>query len=343
MKTFLTTILLLFFASGFAQVDVSVLPTYTKTNNITSITGAHVYPDKIIIDFEYAPRDRYYTYSFYLEKDTYIEIPLFTTKQQVSGLINADFYTPRSVKGGKKAAYSAIFPFSMYALLNSMAQKNNGNLVLNSNDFPAMNIIEKSDEFFRENPNYEKSKAFNFYNVQLNLKPEQVEALYLSSLLDEFLKKGEFETTPAYTKRTSTDSVTQLLHNYITILERSYDQSQYYSMIYSKPTLAYNADKETFTITYPHAEPFITHVPLAQAPDFKNSVERIDFNLTEAILCRKTNGNFYIKQLVYTDSDQKKYTCDNLTVEDIDKDFQAVMNVTLGNLKKIYPKGKIWK
>lgn len=340
MKTLIFSLVLFTSSRVFAQYDAAFTKDYEVYNPGLGIVGVHIYPEKILVDYKYTsalPND-----SINLSKNTYLEVDGLDPQFYLLALdkISSIRYTP--VKQGSSIVFTASFPYSVFYLLEQKLKMDGNKLDFSRHMLPLIHLIEVPDEYIQKNPSYNKKSCFNVYNLDLKLKPEQLELLYLYGMLDQLQIKGEFETTVAFKQRTLPDSLGESIKKSVDAMEYFFEDAQVKTMRESTNEISYDADRELFTLNWKGVSPVQIKVPLAEAPAFKASVLDKKLQLNGANIVRRTNGGYYVELVSFKDMAGKKTIYKNELKEDTKQLRRALVQVVTDELQKIYPKGKIW-
>lgn len=350
-RTVLLTSFLFLTRTIFAQIEFKNPIVGQTENSFISIGKITVTPNSMIfhLEFEggkawklfYNPAASHFFGTPYLSIQGLREFSL-TDGTRPAGVpaTSYELYNgPRKLsKPIKNKSLTVVFPFNssrmLFNIFNNSYTKYDNSLL--------MDFIECAPK----NPVKDWSPVcINFRNVWLPFTNKQLHLLYLQNYLNNELKKQEFETTADFQKRTHPDSLLKGLTKKFDNFEDVFSDQMRQRISPAKPTVVYNADLQQFTLTYAGLglDPVIIRVPLDKAEEFKNNLQSGSLKLHSTEFVRRTDKDFYIHKIIFTENRQNQQAFDNLYGKNQSEDWKkSYFQEVLKELAKLYPKGKLW-
>lgn len=322
-------------------------------NNSVTIEKVSITPTAITFELEYDGGKvwKYMRSAYYSEM---ISVP-YLHIQGVTQFSLSDGKTPRGVAATsyqlyngpvklsnppKRKTHFVQFPFNsgkfFFNLFNDRYTKVNQYLLMDFAECPQYN--PKKDVHFG---------CFNFTGIFIPFTHPQLHVLYLQNELNNIFKKGEFETSAAYTQRTNKDSVLKKLIGKYNDLEDFFVDQKIIEFLKVKPSINYNADQQRFTIHYAGLgiDPIVIEVPLAEAQGFKNSFldGSLKLSVYDSDFRRKNGTDYYFTHVSFTDKNYKLHRYSNLNVDNKQAEGSSKFKQEVFTLLEAqFPKGKVW-
>lgn len=212
-------------------------------------------------------------------------------------------------------------------------------------DIRAMQIASGPD-YLTGDAGYSDNTKWRVDGIYLPVSLEQQLVLVTGSALTQAVKKGEFETTPQYTARTSPDSLKAMLMYTMTNYANVINRPLLNKLLKNTPIASYDADREMFTITYSgiNVQPVQIKLPVAQAKAFKEKLTTQRISTTNVSLITSKSGNFFVSEITFYDFDAKQYLrFPNEVKPPADDSDEATINRIMSELTKKHPNGKMLK
>lgn len=127
--------------------------------------------------------------------------------------------------------------------------------ILDQNDVPGTFVVENSLK--------------EIQNTKLVIQK------FVEGKINEWQKKGKFEKTSDYRKRVNTETRTERVEYYT---QSAIDSIGISSLNWYGLTNEYDADNESFKITFPGLEPLYVKVPIDEAPSFDENFNDLEFS-----------------------------------------------------------------
>lgn len=334
-QSIITACFLFVFTVATAQFKIANPSYKSRESSYMSLTGARISYNKLWLDMQYISyRDNA---KFMIGPQTVLQIPGYSDESySVEGLRNATT-TLSPIPSNKYIDLAVGFDIPFGEMLEDEWDDKDAMLQFFKNGELYVDFVNCTSNF-RSNNGFSYGDCFNFLGIKLKMEVEKWNALYCYNIFESLKKKGEFETTAQYQKRTSKDSIDKKVQLMMDLFEDDCRTAFILGIKDKTPQITYNADTEKFTIVYPGAEAVTIKVALDKAQAFKEDLISGKITLSNADVVRRENGKYVFDRLYFKkNSTETKYnntSADAMTIllikletrDRIKKEFSYLQN-----------------
>ncbi len=208
--------------------------------------------------------------------------------KKIEGIINEKFYTnpkstiiPKTQSGLDLLSECNYAYASIYALLNNneLALSNlNQSIIQGFNDFEFLNIdfynLRNDDKFL----SFLKGRHLDIWFQSNNNKVvfiNRMIAKFVENKINNWQKKGKFEKVSDYQNRVNDEARLQKIEYYT---QKAIDSIGISLLRFDLITNEYDADNESFKISFPDYNPIFLKVPLNEAQSFDANFNDLEFS-----------------------------------------------------------------
>lgn len=323
------------FLSAGAQYTVKN-PAYSSRETETiSIEAIRYYPDHIWIDLVY--QDHINNEPGYrINSSTTVNLPWLEDMEfKLDNVSNVGYTDYKYVKKGSKNVFSLRFPFNIADIFENDDDYNLAVLRRMAASFPLKMDLVECTESYKKRTN--TGGCFNITGINFGLTADQLSVLYCERVLQESLKKDEFETTATFQKRTHPDSLKKAVMVEIRAFEQVYMLSRLIAMSKTVPSINYDSDSELFTIQYTGVKSLRIKVPLDKARAFKENILARKLEIQKVEGERDINDMYTLSKLTFKDAAGKESSYINVDATSNATIQRATEERVYEELKKVYP------